>query len=154
MFEKYQHFIGISMISFIARYKGIIEIPIEFWDFSKTYFSRKIFHLEKKISKFFWTPMSTQNLPRIPKIALRTACGEAKESKNTRSSFFFLNFQIQVYCYIYRPLSLLDSPTNSAWPSWMNTSGVLMLRNPPFIRNPPCLSPKNFRPQAEKILGI
>ena len=33
MFEKYQHFIGISMISFIARYKGIIEIPIEFWDF-------------------------------------------------------------------------------------------------------------------------
>ena len=35
MFEKYQHFIGISMISFIARYKGIIEIPIEFWDLPK-----------------------------------------------------------------------------------------------------------------------
>ena len=35
MFEKYQHFIGIPMISFIARYKGIIEIPIEFWDFPK-----------------------------------------------------------------------------------------------------------------------
>ena len=32
--------------------------------------------------------MSIRNFPRIPKIALRTACGEAKELKNTRSSFF------------------------------------------------------------------
>ena len=30
---------------------------------------------------FFWTPMSIQNFPRIPKIILRNPCGESKDAK-------------------------------------------------------------------------
>ena len=86
------------MIPFITRYKGnhrnpyrILGFPKKKSKFSKI-FENKIFEKKfssrKKISDFFRTPMSTQNLPRIPKIALRTACGEAKESKNTRSTLF------------------------------------------------------------------
>ena len=77
--------------------KGIIKIPIEFGDFpkfpqkfpkfQKTYFSRQNFHLEKKISEFFWTPMSIRNFPKIPKIILRKSADQAKAVKNPDSKF-------------------------------------------------------------------
>ena len=56
--------------SLYKTYKGNASIPYInskvprfriFWEF---------FHLEKNISKFFWTPMSIQNFPSIPKITL------------------------------------------------------------------------------------
>ena len=49
--------------------------------FPKQYFSRKFFHLEKNFSKIFWTPMSIQNFPKIPKIILKKSCDEPKDAK-------------------------------------------------------------------------
>ena len=70
----------------------MIEIPIEFWDFSKIFkkksnifkniFFEKIFSSRKKISKFFWTPMSIRNFPKIPKIILIKSADQAKGEKN------------------------------------------------------------------------
>ena len=107
IFGKFRIDIGVQkksrlffeMIFFvILLIKGIIKIPIEFGDFSKnfknfpklpkTYFSRKFFHLEKKISKFFWTPMSIRNFPKIPKIILIKSREQAKAVKNQDSKFF------------------------------------------------------------------
>ena len=90
MFEKYQHFIGISMISFIARNKGIIEIPIEFLDFHQ-----KVLNFSKKTFwKFFWTPMSIRNFPRIPKITLRKSSDHFKDTKNPNYENTFLIYWI------------------------------------------------------------
>ena len=40
------------------------------------------FFISKNIPIFFWTSMSIQNFPRIPKITLRTPCDQAKDTKN------------------------------------------------------------------------
>ena len=91
IFEKSRNSIGIWIIPFITCYKGNDRNPYRILgffknvqNFQKSYFLRKFFHLEKNISKFFWTPMSMQNFPRIPKITLRTPADQAKDAKNAK----------------------------------------------------------------------
>ena len=70
VFEKSQNSIGISMIPFKRVLKGIIEIPIEFWNFFKIFqkFSKNFeniffeifFHLEKNLKIFLNTYVNSK----------------------------------------------------------------------------------------------
>ena len=92
-FEKSQNSIGISMIPFITCYKGNHRNPYRILGFFKNFqkkrskifkniFFEKHFSSRKKISKFFWTPMSIRNFPKLPKIILRKSADQAKGEKN------------------------------------------------------------------------
>ena len=84
------------MIPFITRYKGNHQNPYRIWGFFpkiyknfptfskilKNIFFEKKKSSRKKISKFFWTPMSIRNFPKIPKIILIKSADQAKGEKN------------------------------------------------------------------------
>ena len=66
------------------------KLKKNFKNFPKTHFLSKIFHLEKMFKKFFRTPMSIQNFPKIPKIILIKPCDQAKDTKNKQYGFSLL----------------------------------------------------------------
>ena len=89
-------------------YKGNASIPYinskvpRFRIFRQVFRIFGIFSSRKKTPTIFWTPMSMQNFPRIPKITLKKSCDQsrdimktfAKKPKNpAKSMFFFAKMQ-------------------------------------------------------------
>ena len=68
-------------LTFVKNPYRILGFFKKFKIFKKPNFLTIFFHLEKKISKIFWTAMSMQNFPRNPKIILKKSCEESKDAK-------------------------------------------------------------------------
>ena len=92
--------------------KGVLQIPIEFWNCpkkSKFRLFQFFFRSQKKFSEKYFLTISMQNFIRIPKIILKKTCDQSKDTKNKKYGFFslFSGFSmIYVHFYVALPLIL------------------------------------------------
>ena len=95
--------------SLYKTYKGNVSIPYinskvpRFWIFFDNFsWFFEIFLSRKKIPNIFWTPMSIQNFPKIPKITLIKPCGKFKDTKQWDLCIFSKKVNV---CFFSRNLS-------------------------------------------------